>query len=189
MKKVFLASLMTICIAASASALEIKPYVGFFPISYEFSTRERDGSDDQDYTILNLGMLPNILVGVKVSDFRVDFTANWALVLDTPTPSLNVYYDFEVNENLLPYVKLGGGYLSQTKELDGGDKNTRTTTTYAVGAGIGYKVVNNFIFDLGVDYNIMKEKNEHKDKFSGSTSTSKTTYSGFGVRLGGRVQF
>ena len=182
MKKIILASLITIGLVASASAVDVKPYVGFFPIYYTFYTIS-SGGVDEDYTDLKLGFRQVILVGIKVSDFRADFSVNSGI-----NPGFNVYYDFNISDSLLPYLNLGIGY----------SRNTSDSPTYkiedkypyfAIGGGIGYKVVSNFILDAGIEYNVYKSDIKIKDKGTDVTSTAKSTNRGCTVKLGGRVEF
>ena len=192
MKKIILAALMTICVAASAVAQEVHPYIGFFPISYEKTTYTVE-SEDSDESYLIVGLSP-LYVGVKVSDFRVDFMiVNETYILQ----GMNFYYDINVNENLLPYLQLGIAYFRGVKDtmgdIGGGNwfpcERTQTVTVFTLGAGIGYKVVNNFILDAGVGFNLSKEKEKNNFKDYSYTTTGKETSKGFGVKLGARYQF
>jgi len=183
MKKILLASLMTICVAASASALDVNPYIGFFPISYHSDTNTNTNQKDVDTTSLNIGISP-LYVGVKVYDFRTDFMVDGGFQLT----GFNCYYDFNISDSLLPYIKIGIHYENYTGE-NKDYKEEIKRTAYAIGAGIGYKVVNNFILDAGIEYNRSKYDYKLKYLFSGVTNKSKSTSSGLAAKMGARLQF
>ena len=190
MKKIILASLMTICLAASASALDVKPYIGFFPISYtSYTYTYGSGTADVDDTTLNIGFAgAPIIVGVKIADFRTDFEFADDNQNNVPVAlkGFNFYYDFMVSDALIPYVKLGIGYHSWTNEQDI-YKIELTQSTCKIGAGLGYKITGNLILDAGADYVI--GKNKEKDTAGAVTNTNKENYSGFSVQLGARYEF
>jgi len=186
MKKIILASLMAIAMVASASALDVKPYLGYFPIGYSSSTYASTSRKDVDSSNFYFGGSQPIYVGVKVSDFRTDFMVSSGFYLS----GFNVYYDFNISDSFLPYAKLGINYSCSSDDNPNYFTETESSnTTLAIGAGIGYKVVGNFILDAGIQYNLTKSKQETKNTSSGVTTKTKSTTSGFGAKLGARLQF
>jgi len=177
MKKIILASLMAIAMVASASAVDVKPYFGIFPVRYTSVTEEYPGGGDgPDITSLSLGF-GAFSLGMKISDFRMD------IMLATGYPSFNVYYDFNVSDSFLPYLKAGFAYQRKVKDY-GPVELKSVDKIFAIGCGIGYQVANHLILDAGIDYIYAK----NKEKTIGSP-TSKSTDKGFGVNLGARLQF
>ena len=178
---------MTICVAASAVAQDVHPYVGFFPISYSTSTTSYSNSavKDIDRTEFNFGYYAApIMIGVKISDFRADFEfSSMAL------KGFNGYYDFNVSDSMLPYLKLGVSYNSESRDDPSYRDEKYTSIKFAIGGGIGYKVIKNFLLDAGIEYNYLKYKYEYTINPGGAKGDNKYNTTGFTAKLGARYEF
>lgn len=193
MKKLLLASLIVIGVISSASAVDLHPYIGFFPIeysAYSFEFKDYDSGKKVAEGDMNSFALGPFVFGVKIADFRTDFAYGLDRS-DGMAIGWNLYYDINVNESVIPYVKAGVLYGTYSMDYDNSKKKEEATNRgFAFGAGLGYKVTNNFIIDLGADYVIFRMKyKETKDDGTTSSDSNKMNVDGFAVRLGGRVQF
>lgn len=179
MKRIFLASLMIIGIISSASAVDVKPYIGLFPINYAFgSVSYLGGGDKPDVSYLGLG-IPSFALGLKISDFRADLGVDFTSEVFT----FNVFYDINVSDSFLPYIKVGFGYWKEDFEVNS-YKEEASGTMYVIGCGIGYQVVDHLFIDAGIEYIYSKEKEKQ-----GGVTTDDSTFKGCGMKLGARYQF
>ena len=154
MKKVVV-SLMAICIATSANAVDLRHYVSL-KASDVFAGTVDAGHDFDTKEFLGLSGA----YGVKLSDFRVELEANLysdiklkkeSAKLNEKSLFVNAYYDLITNSPFVPYAGIGLGYSRMTINVD--DEHSDAALGAKIAVGTEWKVSREFSLDLSYRYN------------------------------------
>lgn len=154
MKKVVV-SLVAICIATSADAVDLRHYVSL-KASNVFSGTVDAGHDFDTKEFFGLFGA----YGIKLSDFRVELEANLysdiklqseSAKLNEKSLFVNAYYDLLTNSPFVPYIGIGVGYSRITVDADKEHSDAALGAKIAVGTE--WKVSRELSLDMSYRYN------------------------------------
>lgn len=173
MKKYLLltASVFTFA-AAQAHAAEVKPYVSAKAVySYMQGSAKVDGETNKTRF---KAPGASIAAGAKIDDFRAELEFSYianktkkGFDVDGPTKDklaanslmINGYYDIPTGTILMPYVGAGVGMAKAKYKFDFydsgvavGEKFDKTKFAYNFSVGLGVKIVDGLIADVGYRY-------------------------------------
>lgn len=155
MKKLAI-SLVAVCVATSAGAVDLRQYASL-KVSNVFAGTVDAGHDFDTKEFFGL----SAAYGVKLADFRVELEANTysdiklksdIAKLDESSLFVNAYYDLQTNSPFVPYAGFGLGY-SRMKLHYGYESETAAALGAKVAVGTEWKVTREFSLDLSYRYN------------------------------------
>lgn len=167
MKKILLASVITLFFGFNAQAMEVKPYISgkvninFIDVKFDrilisneipnFNDSILGGSIAVGFSNINNSPLRteiefNFSSKIKQIGDYFEYKANYNSCF------LNFYYDFYNKTNFIPYITGGLGFIKINVDI-GREKPEATNFSWQAGAGLYYKLNNYLFFDLGVKYN------------------------------------
>ena len=156
MKKIIVSAL-AICVATSASAVDLRHYAGIKLGAIVSGTIDIDFFGDIDMDE-QFGLAAQY--GIKVSDFRAElelahyFAAEpeyIAMDVSHTILFVNGYYDIPTNSPFSPYGTIGLGYNFISAESALRSENDMAFA-WKIGAGVAWNVQENFALDLGYRY-------------------------------------
>jgi opacity protein-like surface antigen len=169
MKKVLLLAGVACLAAANASAFEFNPYVSA-KAKYTIARNEVEATGVDEYKVKindELGggsIAAGTIYPVSTGKFRfeIEYTKNadakkTVYDVDTKVKTqaalLNVYFDLDMPSNIpvTPYAGVGLGW-GQSKFITEGSTEKEDGAALQIGAGIGYRVCDHAVLDLGYRY-------------------------------------
>jgi opacity protein-like surface antigen len=202
MKKILF---LLVIILTSANAVEFSPYVsgkvGFGSVNstdsvyhYAAGGADNHGTDEDDSLVsfkLAGGLATDsfrteLEIGFSgENEFSVKAKANPKYGTDVKTNVktyfVNAYYDYKINDELIPYVGFGLGVANIKNKYSAGVEEyfyydgTEDTNAFAfnISVGANYKVAKNVFIDVGYRYTNLGEVNQVIDYAEGEYVSSK----------------
>ena len=149
-------------VAFSASAADIRPYVGL-KVGGAHENAEVKEARDLDGTKIFGSVAGGLAFGLPQGTVRteIEYTYRDEISGEIATGVkarfqsqslfLNVYYDLPVNWIVKPYIDGGIGYSRVEGKIDG-DKKNKDIFGWNLGLGVAYSFTKNFALDLGYRY-------------------------------------
>lgn len=163
MKKTLMALLLAGACAAPSLANAATPYAS---VSAGLSIPGNSNIDPTGTITFKNGMPWGGALGLKGEEYRIEAALGYQVNhVDTSTVAMasgsrvdmfsymaNIYYDYELDWNVSPYLMGGAGATSFTHKAPNVADVTKSVFTWQVGVGVGVKATENVTVDLGYRY-------------------------------------